>query len=86
MDDQGFITLSIAIPDQMFISTCECPECAAETSAEICKRDEPFKFVSAGYRDGVRAMLQMLAAELGIQFIMVTHIPELRCGKIIEIE
>ncbi|RKX63439.1 MAG: hypothetical protein DRP42_07630 [Tenericutes bacterium] len=48
--------------------------------------DEPFKFVSADRRGAVRAMLEQLAVDLGMQFIMVTHIDELRCGSIVEVE
>lgn len=48
--------------------------------------DEPFKFVSADRRLAVRAMLEGLAEDLGVQFIMVTHIEELRCGHVVEIE
>jgi len=48
--------------------------------------DEPFKFVSADRRGRVRAMLEGLAADLGTQFIMITHIDELRCGKVIELD
>jgi DNA repair exonuclease SbcCD ATPase subunit len=47
--------------------------------------DEPFKFVSAQYREGVRSMLEELAGDLGIQIIMVSHIEELETGKIIEL-
>lgn len=47
--------------------------------------DEPFKFVSAEYRARVRAMLEGLAEDMGVQFIMVTHIDELRTGTIVEI-
>lgn len=47
--------------------------------------DEPFKFVSEGYRPRVKAMLDHLAEEMGIQFLMVTHIEELRTGTIVEI-
>ena len=47
--------------------------------------DEPFKFVSAGHRDAVRVMLETLSADLGVQFIMVTHIDELRTGNIIDL-
>ena len=43
--------------------------------------DEPFKFVSQEYRANVREMLQRLSEEMGIQMIMVTHIPELVTGK-----
>lgn len=47
--------------------------------------DEPFKFVSADKRHRVRSMMENLTAELGIQFIQVTHIDELRCGTIIDL-
>ena len=48
--------------------------------------DEPFRFVSAGLRGRVRALLESLSKELGVQFIIVTHQDELRCGKVIELE
>jgi DNA repair exonuclease SbcCD ATPase subunit len=48
--------------------------------------DEPFKFVSVGHRAAVRALLEMLAEKLDLQIVMVTHIDELRCGTVIEIE
>lgn len=47
--------------------------------------DEPFKFVSRGYRANVRAMLEELAKDLGLQILMVTHIDELETGKVIEL-
>lgn len=47
--------------------------------------DEPFKFVSAQYRDNVREMLEGLAKDLGVQIVMVTHIDELETGKVIEL-
>jgi hypothetical protein len=47
--------------------------------------DEPFKFVSAEYRPRVRAMLEALSHELGIQIIFVTHITELRTGTVCEV-
>jgi hypothetical protein len=47
--------------------------------------DEPFKFVSADYLPAVRQLLEDLAAELGVQFVMVTHLEELYCGKIVQI-
>jgi DNA repair exonuclease SbcCD ATPase subunit len=48
--------------------------------------DEPFKFVSAEYRDRIREMLLGLAGQMGVQFIMVTHVRELECGKVIRME
>jgi len=54
-----------------------------------CRRvvvlDEPFRFVSKEYRVRVRIMLEDLARELGVQFIIVTHIRELATGHIIEV-
>lgn len=54
-----------------------------------CRRtivlDEPFRFVSEEYRPRVRTMLLELSKDLGIQFIMITHIKELAIGKIIDI-
>lgn len=47
--------------------------------------DEAFKFVSAQYRDNVRAMLDGLAKDLDIQIIQVTHIQELETGSIVEL-
>lgn len=47
--------------------------------------DEPFKFVSAKYRDNVRMMLEQLSSEMKLQIIMVTHIRELETGNVIEL-
>jgi len=47
--------------------------------------DEPFKFVSEEYRDRVKEMLLELADQMKIQFVMVTHIRELECGKVMRI-
>ena len=48
--------------------------------------DEPFKFLSSEYRPLIKEMLEILSQEMGVQFIMVTHIPEIECGKIINLE
>lgn len=47
--------------------------------------DEPFRFVSREYRPRVRVLLEELARELEVQFLMVTHSKELVCGKVIQI-
>ncbi len=47
--------------------------------------DEPFRFVSAQYRENVRQMLEELAKDMDIQILMVTHIEELETGKVIEL-
>lgn len=55
---------------------------------KIMVLDEPFKNVSKsnGYLDRIPDMLNNLADDLNVQFIMVTHIEELKVGKIVEIE
>lgn len=47
--------------------------------------DEPFRFVSVDYRGRVRRLLETLSEEFGMQFILVTHMPELKTGKVIEL-
>jgi len=47
--------------------------------------DEPFKFVSAEYRENVKMLLEGLAEDFDLQIIMVTHVQELVCGKIIRL-
>jgi DNA repair exonuclease SbcCD ATPase subunit len=48
--------------------------------------DEPFKFVSPEYRDSVRSMLEVLAKDFDMQFLMVTsHQSEITAGKEIEL-
>jgi len=45
--------------------------------------DEPFKFVSEGFRERIREMLEDLSVKMSIQFIFVTHIDELKTGNIV---
>lgn len=47
--------------------------------------DEPFRFVSVDHRSAVRAMLKSLCTDLDVQFIMVTHMDELRVGHVVEL-
>lgn len=47
--------------------------------------DEPFKHLSEKYRPRIARMIEKLSEDLGIQFIIVTHSPELAVGKVIEI-
>jgi DNA repair exonuclease SbcCD ATPase subunit len=47
--------------------------------------DEPFKFVSGEYRERLRNLLEMLAEEMQVQIIMVTHISELQVGRVVEL-
>jgi len=44
--------------------------------AQVLVLDEPFRFLSKQYRGNVRKLLTELSEELGIQIVMVTHIPE----------
>ncbi len=47
--------------------------------------DEPLKHLSGLYRPAAREMLEMLAADLRVQIVMVTHSAELRCGKVVSL-
>lgn len=47
--------------------------------------DEPLKMLSVEYRGRVCEMLEMLARDMGIQIIQVTHSEELKTGTIVKI-
>ena len=47
--------------------------------------DEPFKFLSEEYRSRVVDLLDLLSSEMGVQFIMVTHLKEFEVGKVVNI-
>lgn len=47
--------------------------------------DEPMKHLSERYRPHAVALLEALAEEFGIQFLIVTHSPELAVGKVIRV-
>lgn len=47
--------------------------------------DEAFKHLSEDYRDRVRELLVILAKEMNVQIIQVTHSDQLVAGKIIEV-
>jgi ABC-type nitrate/sulfonate/bicarbonate transport system ATPase subunit len=53
--------------------------------ANVLVMDEAFKYVSDGYRDSLRDLLNALAEKMGIQIIQVTHIEQLIIGKVIEV-
>lgn len=47
--------------------------------------DEPFRFVSIQYQENIRAMLEQLSKDLGLQIVMVTHNENLATGTIVEL-
>jgi ABC-type taurine transport system ATPase subunit len=47
--------------------------------------DEPFRFVSAGYRGRIGELLTTLAREMDCQFVIVTHQEEMKIGKVVEL-
>ena len=59
---------------------------AAGRIRRILVLDEPFKFLSACYRERARLMLETIAKEMGFQIIMVTHIDEFRLGTVIDLD
>lgn len=48
--------------------------------------DEPFRFVSANYLPRVRDLIDGLADEFGVQFVIVSHLSELKDENTIYIE
>lgn len=47
--------------------------------------DEPFKFLSKEHRTAARQLLDELAVEMKIQFVIVSHIDELISGDLVEL-
>ncbi len=47
--------------------------------------DEPFRFVSKEHLPKVRSMLESLSKEMGVQFILVTHLDALQIGTVVEL-
>lgn len=48
-----------------------------KTASPVILLDEPFKFLSAAHREQGAHMLKALADDLGLQFIVVSHVPEI---------
>ncbi len=48
--------------------------------------DEPFRFLSRNHHPAIRELLLLLAKELDLQIVMVTHAQGLVCGKVFELE
>lgn len=57
-------------------------------SQNVLIADEPFKFVSRDLQPKVSAMLETFKEELGFQFIIVSHIPEIidKADKVFVVE
>lgn len=53
---------------------------------KVMVMDEPMKHISSEYRSRIKQLLETLSKEMKIQFIMITHIDALKCGKVIEIK
>lgn len=47
--------------------------------------DEPFRFVSRDLRPRVRELMETLSSEMEVQFVLVTHDPQLAVGKVVEV-
>lgn len=47
--------------------------------------DEPFRCIHEQYRPRIRAVLEKLATDLDMQIVMVTHDPQLKAGKEIDL-
>lgn len=53
--------------------------------SRVLVMDEPFKFVSAQYQEGVREMLEQISKEMKVQIVLVTHDLNLATGKVLEL-
>jgi DNA repair exonuclease SbcCD ATPase subunit len=47
--------------------------------------DEPWKHLSTRYRPRLRVLVQKLAEDFGVQFVIVTHSDEFKIGKIVDL-
>lgn len=45
--------------------------------------DEPFRFVSAEYRNHIQTLLNVLSEEFDMQILMITHMPEVQAGSVV---
>ena len=52
---------------------------------QVLFADEPFKHVSRNHSKRLALLLETLSKEMGIQFVIITHNPDLICGKVIEL-
>lgn len=68
-----------------FVLQLSCLMLSKPAVRRIMVLDEPFKFVSIEYLDHVRIMLEKLAEDFDIQFLMVTHIDGLTTGKVVRL-
>jgi len=68
-----------------FVLRTSCIVLSKPSLRRFLSLDEPFKFVSAEYLPNVRMLLLSLAKDFKFQYLMVTHIKELRIGKVIQL-
>jgi ABC-type Fe3+/spermidine/putrescine transport system ATPase subunit len=47
--------------------------------------DEPLRHLSREYRSRARTFLEQISADLGVQFILVTHDPGLAAGTVVRL-
>lgn len=54
-------------------------------TTKVILLDEPFKFLSEEFRPRLKAVLEMLSHDMGVQIVMVTHLRDLEIGKVIKL-
>lgn len=62
-----------------------CVLMARPAARKLLCLDEPFRFLAKCYRPRVREMLGRLATDLEMQFLVVTHLDDLRMGTVMEL-
>lgn len=69
-----------------FASRLACLMLARPKVRRLLVLDEPFKFLSVEYRPRLRELLLSLAKEMGVQIVLVTHMPELEIGRVVDLD
>ena len=80
-DDSGFGAIDVA----SFGLRCAALAMLRPQARRLLVMDEPFRFVSEDRRPFLVDMLLQLAEDMGMQIIFVTHINELKIGKVINL-
>lgn len=69
-----------------FAARLVCLSLSRPSRRKLLVLDEPFRFVSRNLRPRVKELIEMLADETKMQFVLVTHDPQLAAGKVMEVK
>lgn len=74
-----------AVEVAAFALRLACLVLSRPTLRRVMILDEPFRFVSREHRGRLVSLLHQLAKDMKIQFVIITHIEELKTGTVIEL-